>query len=137
VNCHYGEARAQWEVTKIKNAALAGPRSGNESGFHVKHRLTEMTGGQEGDMDERCLNRTDYALLAALSEDRGRKTGHVSSLAFIGFCGNRRQRSGAVRAWLVRLQKEGYVTTLDDQKPVCWLRTEKGTQALGAAKMVA
>lgn len=27
VNCHYGEARAQWEVTKIKNAALAGPRS--------------------------------------------------------------------------------------------------------------
>jgi len=41
------------------------------------------------------------------------------------FGSNVHQQSGAVRSWLMVLEKRGLVKRLDDQKPVCWLRTGK------------
>ncbi len=78
------------------------------------------------------LTSTTAELLTVLSEDGGFTTGRVSELAKnIGYCAsNNRQRSSAVRAWLVELRQQGMVDNLDDQKPVCWKRTPAGTAAL-------
>jgi hypothetical protein len=78
------------------------------------------------------LTSTTSELLTVLSEDGGFTTGRVSELAKnIGYCAsNNRQRSGAVRAWLMELKQQGLVDFLDDQKPVCWKRTPAGSRAL-------
>ena len=42
----------------------------------------------------------------------------------------KRQHSGDVRSWLLDMEKRGLVKRMDDQKPVCWLRTKAGTRWL-------
>lgn len=70
-------------------------------------------------------------LLAVLTEQGGFTTGRVSKAAKISYCSdNARARSGAVRAALDNLKVMGLVDFLDDQKPVCWVRTPAGTAAL-------
>jgi hypothetical protein len=77
------------------------------------------------------LTSTTAALLKVLSEDGGFTTGRVSELAQnISYGGNNRQRSGAIRAWLMELKQQGLVVFLDDQKPICWKRTQAGSRAL-------
>ena len=76
------------------------------------------------------LTSTDYAILAALDDIGGAQTGEVSARARISYGGNQRQRSGAVRSWLVRLKKEGLVELADDRKPDIWRRTKAGTLTL-------
>lgn len=79
------------------------------------------------------LTKSDLKILAVLSEHGGFTTGEVSRAAFPDES-NRRIRSGAVRSWLDIMFREGLVTHLDDQKPVCWIRTPKGTVALHYAQ---
>lgn len=77
------------------------------------------------------LTSTTAALLAVLDETAGFTTGQISRHGKFGYCSdNNRQRSGAVRAWLIGLRRQGLVDFLDDQKPVCWKLTPAGTTAL-------
>ena len=73
----------------------------------------------------------DFKLLAVLDEQGGITTGQVSERASFSYGGTKRQRSGAVRFWLMRLKANGLVTLMDDQKPDCWIRTPAGTVAVG------
>lgn len=43
---------------------------------------------------------------------------------------NQRIRAQWIRGRLLNLKDGGFVTFLDDQKPVCWQLTEKGVEAL-------
>ena len=82
-------------------------------------------------MSGRLLVEHEYAILAVLDEDGGITTGQVSQSAQLSYCAhNARMRSGAVRSWLVGLQREGLVAPLDDEKPICWVRTAAGTARL-------
>lgn len=76
------------------------------------------------------LGKHEIAILEALGEGSGFLTKRVVEKMDYHFSGNGRQRSGAVRSWLMALQKQGFVKYLDDQKPVCWERTAAGTEAL-------
>lgn len=77
------------------------------------------------------LTSTNAELLKVLDEDAGLLTGEVSHRAQVTYCSfNKRQRSGAVRSWLVNMMKDGLVEFLDDKKPVAWKRTAAGTAAL-------
>lgn len=76
------------------------------------------------------LTSTDYAILEALSEDGCWLTGQVSKRVKISYGGTNRQRSAAVREWLLRLKAEGLVALGDDQKPDVWKRTPAGTTIL-------
>lgn len=69
-------------------------------------------------------------LLSALSESGGSTTGmaRIDSGAWEGE--DTKKAAQEVRLMLLDLEKVGYVTKLDDQKPVCWLRTNAGTLAL-------
>lgn len=70
-------------------------------------------------------------LLKTLSKEAGLTTGWVSKMASIRYCDDSpRRRSAAIRAWLVELQKQGLVTTLDDEKPICWKLTAEGKTQL-------
>lgn len=79
-------------------------------------------------------------LLSVLSEDSGFETGRASELAwadrFTGRNGKRIQSMWA-RGDLLRLEFAGLVSRLDNQKPVAWCRTAKGTGAVRAAHMAA
>lgn len=77
------------------------------------------------------LSRYDRWILELLSEDGGFVTGHIARNVPM-FGSNGHQQSGTVRSWLIDLKKRGLVRFLDDQKPVCWVRTAAGTAALFA-----
>jgi hypothetical protein len=74
------------------------------------------------------LSDLDIRLLGALSENSGRLTRDVSEKAGVSQH-NKRQSSGATRAWLMRLKKRGLVDFYDNEKPTVWKRTEAGTRA--------
>jgi hypothetical protein len=76
------------------------------------------------------LGRRDYLILDKLAEDGGFTTRHVARNAWTS-CD--RRGSAECRQALLYLQREGYVAPLDDQKPVAWVRTTKGTEALEKA----
>ena len=66
-------------------------------------------------------------ILNCLAEDVGFTTHLV--VKKIGKIPSRRQ-SAAVRSRLNELYRDGYIAHLDDQKPVAWKRTAKGTALL-------
>ena len=75
------------------------------------------------------LTNHEREILECLSETGGFLTRRVAqNVRFFGI--NKHQHSGAVRAWLMNLKKRGLVDYLDDQKPVCWKRTQAGSKAL-------
>lgn len=79
------------------------------------------------------LNRFERGVLLVLSEQGAYTTGKVADGVGdrVGFFGsNRRQHSACIRQVLLNLRIDGLVTTGDDKKPVVWLRTPKGTEAL-------
>lgn len=76
------------------------------------------------------LSQSDYNILDKLAEDGGFTTHHVARHAWTS-CD--RRGSAECRQALLYLQKEGYVAPMDDQKPVAWKRTPKGTAALEKA----
>jgi hypothetical protein len=76
------------------------------------------------------LGPRHFEILDKLSEVGGFTTRRVAQLAWES-CD--RKGSAQCRQVLLWLQKEGYIGTLDDQLPVCWVRTTKGTTALHAA----
>lgn len=61
-------------------------------------------------------------ILAVLDTDGGFTTGDVAKRVTPIFGHNKRTHSHAIRSWLCDLQKRGLVKTLDDQKPVCWVK---------------
>lgn len=79
------------------------------------------------------MNSDERMVLAFLDEDGGYATGTVTS--GVSFPGpTRQQASIRCRRVLLELKRLGYITELDDLKPVCWRRTESGTTALNDRK---
>lgn len=70
----------------------------------------------------------DYRrILGVLGECDGSTSGRIASeLGNV----NLRSESQIIRFKLLDLEKAGYVSRLDDQKPVLWRRTPAGTEAL-------
>jgi hypothetical protein len=71
----------------------------------------------------------DFKILSALAEDGGFTALAIADRSGVGD-GNGRMRSGAMRSWLALLEARGLVAKMDDQKPICWIRTPAGTAAL-------
>lgn len=86
---------------------------------------------QTGIDAETRVTITNYEreILEALNESGGFTTGQVARHVTM-FGSNARQHIGAVRSWLMGLKKRGLVDFLDDQKPVCWIRTATGSATL-------
>lgn len=74
------------------------------------------------------MNRgsTRHQILFLLAEDGGFTTHQVAVNVDNG-SGSR--HSAQIRQALLSMERDGLVTKMDDQKPVCWLRTKKGTEA--------
>lgn len=72
----------------------------------------------------------EVPILEALSETGGFETGQVAKTFKSPFGRSNREHSSDVRAWLQVLKSNGLVDHLDQQKPVCWVRTRKGSRAL-------
>lgn len=66
---------------------------------------------------------TEYErkILGVLSTSDALTTRQVSKRVEPLYCNNRRMHSGAIRSWLMRLERDGHVVRLDYEKPVCWL----------------
>lgn len=81
--------------------------------------------------DFRMPESHDRKILKALADDSGCTTLTVAARAGITYGrGNGRMMSGAMRSWLTLLERRGLVAKMDDQKPICWIRTAAGTAAL-------
>lgn len=78
------------------------------------------------------LSTYEQKILSALDTQGGYTTGDVAGKVHPQFGSNKRQHSGAVRSWLINLEKRGLVRKLDEQKPVCWVKTSTGENALVA-----
>ena len=65
------------------------------------------------------LSEYDKKILATLEGPGALLTRDIAKRVQPQF-GNTRQHSGAIRSWLVQLERRGYVERLDDQKPTCW-----------------
>lgn len=67
---------------------------------------------------------TDYEhqILDLLSNKGATLAGDVAEYIQPRFGTNNRQHAGAVRKWLVSLEKQGLVRRLDNEKPVCWVK---------------
>ena len=76
------------------------------------------------------LEPHEVMVLNVLDEDCGFLTRDIAARVFLVGYANGRQRSAAVRSWLVNLRSRGLVVALDDKQPVCWKRTPSGTLAL-------
>jgi len=76
------------------------------------------------------LSTRDYNILDCLAEDAGFTTRQVALKAWTS---HDRRGSANCRLALLWLQREGYVGTLDNQKPVCWVRTRQGSVELKRA----
>lgn len=72
------------------------------------------------------MQLTDWhrKILAELDAQGGFTTGQVAARVSPVFGHNRRTHSGAVRGWLLELKAAGLVREMDDQKPVCWVKTK-------------
>ncbi len=79
------------------------------------------------------MSKYDHKILAALDTFGGYTTSDVAAKVQPQFGSNKRQHSGAVRLWLVDLERRGLVRKLDDQKPVCWVKTSEGEKALAVS----
>ena len=72
-------------------------------------------------------------ILGILDETGGFTTSEVAR-RLPQFGSNKHQHSGAVRSWLLQLYARGLVDYLDNQRPVCWKRTARGTEEVEARK---
>lgn len=70
---------------------------------------------------------SDYEtkVLAALEGRGAFLTRDVAAKVRPLFGGSQHTHSGAVRSWLVCLERAGLVEKLDGEKPVCWKLKEK------------
>ena len=68
------------------------------------------------------LSAYDKKILDVLDSAGAYTTADVAKRVTPQFGHNRRTHSGAVRSWLINLERKGLVKRLDDQKPVCWLK---------------
>ncbi|HCT05865.1 MAG TPA: hypothetical protein DIW86_10930 [Pseudomonas sp.] len=66
------------------------------------------------------LSEYDRKVLAALAGPGALLTRDVAARVCPRFGTSQHQHSGAVRAWLLQLEKQGLVRRLDAEKPVCW-----------------
>lgn len=76
------------------------------------------------------ITSTQQKLLGALDNVGWVDVGTIRRAAKIGFGGNARQESGAIRSWLVQMQRDGLVEMNDDRPPQIWRRTTAGDAAL-------
>lgn len=78
------------------------------------------------------LTSRERALLVVLAEDGGFTTSSVAKLTsehvLAGW--EARSRSQVIRHDLAHMHCRGLVAKLDAAKPVCWVRTARGTAAL-------
>ena len=81
-----------------------------------------------------AAKRAERAVLAVLDERWGSTTRDVCIQARLPSYIGTRIDGWAMRRRLLDLAALGWVTTLDGQKPVCWLRTPAGTAALGGGE---
>ncbi|WP_175693959.1 hypothetical protein [Burkholderia ambifaria] len=68
------------------------------------------------------LTEYDRKILAVLDTDGGFTTTEVARRVEPTFGGSRHTHAGAIRSWLVQLERRGLVKRLDDEKPVCWVK---------------
>ncbi|MFY1969612.1 hypothetical protein ACOTH0_15465 [Achromobacter xylosoxidans] len=73
------------------------------------------------------LSEYEKKVLAALAGPGALLTRDVADRVRPRFGSNQQQHSGAVRAWLLRLEKLGLVRRLDTEKPVCWQLAAQST----------
>ncbi len=67
-------------------------------------------------------------ILLVLDEVGGFDTSHIANK--VGGSSNRRKNSQLIRQLLLKLEEAGLVSKMDDEKPVCWLRTFAGSQVV-------
>lgn len=84
-------------------------------------------------LSEIFMNETMRAILELLDETAGSLTGDIARKVPNIHCGPHANRihSAWIRQDLLALKQRGLVIELDDQKPVCWCRTEAGSALLG------
>lgn len=144
-----------WLIAKVERRSAFAARLGTSAGYvtdlcqsgvrpslKMAQRIMIATGGAVRPEDffveleppeaaPMTLTKNEYALLQAIDAHGGYTTADVSSRCGIRYAqDNRRLRSAAMRSWLMALKRQGFVRYLDDQKPVCWVRTEAGTAAI-------
>ncbi|AZW31529.1 hypothetical protein [Bordetella bronchiseptica] len=66
------------------------------------------------------MEEYEKKVLAALDRPGAMLTRDVAAKVRPMFGHSTYTHSGAVRSWLLSLEKQGLVTRLDDKKPVCW-----------------
>ena len=76
------------------------------------------------------LDYMDYEILAVLSENYGLKTGDVISSLHKP---SSRKTSALMYRRLYSLAAGGYVREMDNDRPIVWMRTGRGSDALKAA----
>lgn len=77
------------------------------------------------------LSDGQLSILRVLDEQGGFTTRLISKTADTTYVrGFPRQRSAAIRSWLIEMRREGLVDLLDCIKPDAWIRTPAGTEAL-------
>ena len=64
-------------------------------------------------------------ILDALDVVGGFTTGQIAKKVKPMFGTNNRQHSGAIRSWLIELERKGLVRRLDDKLPTCWIKVAK------------
>lgn len=78
------------------------------------------------------IDSTDRAILNALAEEGGFCTKDLAKMLPRDF-GPRAHWSQWVSSRVRLLEKAGLVARMDTQKPIAWLRTAAGTDALGTS----
>lgn len=73
------------------------------------------------------LGHADHRLLVCLSEQGGWTAGEIAR--HMGYT-NVRSEAQLLRRDLIRMEALGWVGKLDSNKPVAWVRTPIGTEAL-------
>lgn len=78
------------------------------------------------------ITETERKILTVLDERGGAKTGLVAKRVPRSALNTNdpRRHTTTVRWFLLGLFGRGLVAHLDDQKPVCWVRTAAGTAAI-------
>lgn len=80
------------------------------------------------------LNEKLHAILNVLDENVGWRTGDVAETANVYQHLGKRIASAWARNDLIQLERLGLAGRLDNQKPVCWVRTLQGTALIKRSK---
>lgn len=76
------------------------------------------------------LSPEECTVLRILGEYGGAETKWVAERIPPTMLRSRRSHSMKIRSVLMALRRYGMVADMDDQKPICWIRTPKGTEYL-------